>query len=345
MQKKGLVLSISLTITLISLTCFTNIVFVSNNVLAQSPALSAPANETYHFVKEWGSEGSGDGQFKDIHGIAVDSKDNVYVADNGNNRIQVFDSDGNFITKWGSEGSGDGQFNYPEGIAVDSSDNVYVADRTISNMQYNKGIIKKFDSDGNFMTKWDYKAPIEGVFGDTIDIATGSNNVYISDSHFGNIQKFDSDGNFIAKWGSEGSGDGQFNYPKDIATGSSGKVYVTDSRKPFDNVYDSSLGISRIQLFAPYNPILPFNDKFNVDGVNVTATIQDNSTANKTITSSSTIDENISNNNYAIATSNLSNNTNEGIDNKTSTTIQGNINSGSSQESVPQSPAGITDMV
>jgi hypothetical protein len=48
------------------------------------------------FVKSWGSRGTGDGQFKIVHGIAVDANGNVYVADRGNNRIQVFDNNGTF---------------------------------------------------------------------------------------------------------------------------------------------------------------------------------------------------------------------------------------------------------
>jgi DNA-binding beta-propeller fold protein YncE len=50
------------------------------------------------------------------------------VAEDGNNRIQKFDSNGVFITKWGSYGSGDGQFYHPQGVSVDSAGNVYVAD-------------------------------------------------------------------------------------------------------------------------------------------------------------------------------------------------------------------------
>ncbi len=80
------------------------------------------------FLTKWGSNGSGDGQFSFPSGLAVDSKDNIYVADTGNHRIQKFDVSGNFLTKWGSEGSGDGQFSSPSGVAVDSQGNVYVAD-------------------------------------------------------------------------------------------------------------------------------------------------------------------------------------------------------------------------
>jgi DNA-binding beta-propeller fold protein YncE len=46
------------------------------------------------FVKSWGSAGSAPGQFSVVHGIAIDAKGLVYVADTGNKRIQVFDADG-----------------------------------------------------------------------------------------------------------------------------------------------------------------------------------------------------------------------------------------------------------
>lgn len=87
-------------------------------------------------LRRWGSDcfvhdedpGTCDGKFNAPSGIAVDVAGNVYVADTGNNRIQVFDPSGVFIKKWGSEGSGDGQFLRPKGIAVDYAGNVYVAD-------------------------------------------------------------------------------------------------------------------------------------------------------------------------------------------------------------------------
>lgn len=48
------------------------------------------------WVKSFGTPGSGEGQFNTPHSIAADAKGNIYVADRGNARIQVFDSDGNF---------------------------------------------------------------------------------------------------------------------------------------------------------------------------------------------------------------------------------------------------------
>src|SRR6187397_502959 len=55
------------------------------------------------FVKAWGggigSEGSLPLQFNDPHGIAIDSDDRLYIADRGNQRVQILDKEGNFITR------------------------------------------------------------------------------------------------------------------------------------------------------------------------------------------------------------------------------------------------------
>jgi DNA-binding beta-propeller fold protein YncE len=52
-------------------------------------------------LASWGSEGSGEGQFKGLSSVAVDPMNNkLYVADPLNSRIQVFDSNGKFLTKW-----------------------------------------------------------------------------------------------------------------------------------------------------------------------------------------------------------------------------------------------------
>ena len=57
------------------------------------------------FVKSWGSRGTMQGQFNQVHGLAIDAQNNVYVADTANKRIQVFDSDGNFKSQISDVGS------------------------------------------------------------------------------------------------------------------------------------------------------------------------------------------------------------------------------------------------
>ncbi|HVH25436.1 MAG TPA: peptidyl-alpha-hydroxyglycine alpha-amidating lyase family protein [Vicinamibacterales bacterium] len=48
------------------------------------------------YIKSWGSRGTAPGQFNIVHGIAVDAQGNVYAADEGNRRVQVFDANGTF---------------------------------------------------------------------------------------------------------------------------------------------------------------------------------------------------------------------------------------------------------
>src|ERR1700752_4714696 len=57
----------------------------------------AKVDKDGNWIKSWGDRGTGPGQFNTPHSIATDAKGNVYVADRGNHRIQVFDNDGNFL--------------------------------------------------------------------------------------------------------------------------------------------------------------------------------------------------------------------------------------------------------
>jgi DNA-binding beta-propeller fold protein YncE len=73
------------------------------------------------FIKAWGTHGTGPSQFDEPHGLAMDSQGRLFVADRGNNRIQIFDQDGKFIAEWK-------QFGRPSGIFIDKNDLLYVAD-------------------------------------------------------------------------------------------------------------------------------------------------------------------------------------------------------------------------
>ena len=62
-------------------------------------------------------------------GVAVDEQGFIFVADSGNNRIQIFNPDGTFLRAFGRWGQSDAEFKGLEGIAVNASGNILVADR------------------------------------------------------------------------------------------------------------------------------------------------------------------------------------------------------------------------
>jgi sugar lactone lactonase YvrE len=78
------------------------------------------------------SSGTGNGLFNSPRSVAVDIAGNIFVSDEGNAQIQVFNSSGTFQRQFGSQGGANGQFggnwDGPEGLAIDPSGNLWVAD-------------------------------------------------------------------------------------------------------------------------------------------------------------------------------------------------------------------------
>ncbi len=195
------------------------------------------------FVLKWGTRGEGkaEGEFNGPFGVAADADGNVYVTDQGNNRIQKFHVTRN-QTGWevrqvwskGQKGTGAGEFNGPFGITLDPSGVLWVADG------YNHRL-QRFSRDGEFLGAI-------GVFGRgpgefvtptwvTFD-GTGSYYVTETNSDPSNkaaedighqrIQKFDASGRFLSQWGSLGEGGGQFRLPLQLALDGMGNAYVSD---------------------------------------------------------------------------------------------------------------------
>ncbi|HKM82700.1 MAG TPA: C1 family peptidase, partial [Candidatus Acidoferrum sp.] len=164
-------------------------------------------------------------------GVAVDSAGNLYVADQGNQRIRKVDTGGNISTVAGNGTAGFGgdgaaataaELNQPVGVAVDSAGNLYVADQ--GNQR-----IRKVDTSGNISTV----ASISNA-GVAVDSA---GNLYVADQGNQRIRKVDTGGNIstVAGNGIAGfAGDGaaataaELNQPAGVAVDSAGNLYVAD---------------------------------------------------------------------------------------------------------------------
>jgi len=75
------------------------------------------------------------GEFAKPTYVAVDQDGNAYISDTWNNRIEIFDAEGNFIRTFGKAGDGPGFFARPKGIAIDSDGHVWVADAVQDRLQ------------------------------------------------------------------------------------------------------------------------------------------------------------------------------------------------------------------
>jgi sugar lactone lactonase YvrE len=71
------------------------------------------------------------GLSNDPHHLAMDSRGWLFVSDRGNNRIQIFDQEGNYVAHWT-------QFGRPSGLFIAEDDTIYVADSE-SNARRNPG--------------------------------------------------------------------------------------------------------------------------------------------------------------------------------------------------------------
>ncbi len=95
---------------------------------------------TGEHIKSWGEWGTGPGQFELSHCVRIDKQDRVWVCDRTNDRIQIFDTEGNFLTEWTG-------LLKPDTIYFDpNEDVVYVAELTQQ--------VSIYSMDGDLITKW-----------------------------------------------------------------------------------------------------------------------------------------------------------------------------------------------
>lgn len=201
-----------------------------------SLALAAPAHALTPptFLNLWGGPlpGSGNGQFSDPTGVALDASGDVYVADRANNRIQKFTAAGVYLSQWGTAGTGNGQFNSPFGIAI-AGGTVYVTDSGNARVQM-------FTLGGGYLGQWGSAGSGNGQFAQPLCIAVdGAGDVYVTDYTANRVQKFTAGGVYLLQWGTTGASTSQFTGAAGICVNGWGDVSVVDSGNHRVEIFDT----------------------------------------------------------------------------------------------------------
>jgi DNA-binding beta-propeller fold protein YncE len=207
------------------------------------PGTVGSGSYTYELVDGWGTLPDG-WSFYEVVGVAVDSRQQVYVFNRGEHPVIVFDSDGNVQRSWG-----EGFFARPHGICIGPDDAVYCVDdlgHTVHRFSPTGELLLTLGVRGTHSdTGYTDEAPKvlrgAGPFHGPTNVAVAPDgSFYVSDGYRNAcVHKFASDGRLLLSWGEPGSGPGQFMLPHGIAVGDDGVVYVGDRAN------------NRIQLFGP----------------------------------------------------------------------------------------------
>jgi outer membrane protein assembly factor BamB len=169
-------------------------------------------------VRVIGSQGSGDGQFSSPQGLALDAQGNLYVADTGNVRVQVFDPEGGLLLS-----IADARFTGPRGVAVDAAGGIYVTDAS--------EVVHIFNSRGEPVRSFGQPGSLPSQFMRIADLAVDSaGEVYVADSGNGRVQKFSMLTGLVFTLGEEGEEEALLSRPQGVAVDSEANVYVADAQ-------------------------------------------------------------------------------------------------------------------
>ena len=180
------------------------------------------------YMLKFGKYGSNNGHLKCPVGITVHNK-RVYIADQFNHRISVFQCDGNFSQTIGQSG----ELNYPHDVAINNNQLLVANGRS--------NCISIFTLDGNYISKFGKHGTGRGDLSKPTSLTIDMHgSIMITEGYNDRVSVFNKDGVFIHCFGSKGSAEGQFSNPCGIALSPNGSIYISDGYN------------KRIQIFSNY---------------------------------------------------------------------------------------------
>jgi sugar lactone lactonase YvrE len=188
--------------------------------------------------------------------VAVGKDHLIYVMDGVNNRVVVFDQEGNLSFTFGGKGSGNGLFNAPLGITSDGQGNVYVADSGNRRVQI-------FSPRGQFKSLFTVTSQPGEKPADPVDLALdeGRKRIYVVDNDNHRILVYSlTDYKLLESWSSEGEGMQRLRHPFFTALAKDTSLLVVDVLNTRVQVWTpqgeavSSIGTYGVDLGQLYRP-------------------------------------------------------------------------------------------
>jgi len=141
----------------------------------------------FYLMQVIGEYGKGPGQFSSPAGVLFDRENQIYVADYGNNRVQIFSEDGQFLHEFGKIGGRAGEFYHPYELSLSKEGLLAVSD-------FGNSRIQVFDKDGDIQFTFgkfgEGPGELKGPTGLAFD---KDDNLFVADAFNHRIQVFSFD--------------------------------------------------------------------------------------------------------------------------------------------------------
>ncbi len=233
----------------------TALLLLKASVSASSQVRAADTAKQPRFVLAWGQKGDRPGEFHSPIGIAINRKDEVFVTDVNNARVQKFSTEGKYL----------GGFDLPRdapnrrssqagGIAVDDEGHLYLAFMA-------QDRVAVYTEAGKLVRQWGKRGKGDGEFHQPggIVLAPGGT-LYVADQCNHRVQKFTRDAKFLGKWGKHGTGPGEFGGPDRPGSRFAGPHLLARDSK--GRLYTTEGAVGRVQqLTAEGKPLRAWGDK------------------------------------------------------------------------------------
>jgi DNA-binding beta-propeller fold protein YncE len=208
------------------------------------------------FEGEWGSYGTGPGQFGAVGALAVDGQGDVYAVDSTHDRVEVFDWRGDFLRAWGSHGRRLGQFRFGAGVGPDKppGGGIAVAGPYVYVSDTNDDRVERFTLTGADPVAFTRAGGHHARFAGPRGVAVSDGRLYVADLGHQRVVALTLGGRFICESSRRVSLARRLHDPWGLAVrgarvyavdDNGGRVVELDSRLRFLRAYSGS-GVDRV---------------------------------------------------------------------------------------------------